>query len=163
MPHIYVSASGQHWFRYYLVTYSVSSHYLNQCRVIVNWTLRKNFSEILIKIQYLAFMKIHLKISYVKRRPFCPWGDELMRSAWPLGVEPLSWCTHWLILTNLVHKIPADWIHALIYITNVYAECKMQLTFKHTPLHVCFKKTIHPFLPNYICMGCHSVIRSSML
>ena len=32
--------SGQHWFRYWLVTYPAPSHYLNQCWVFVNWTLR---------------------------------------------------------------------------------------------------------------------------
>ena len=40
MPHICVSESGQHWFREWLVAYSAPSHYLNQCWVIVNWTLR---------------------------------------------------------------------------------------------------------------------------
>ena len=41
-------------------------------------TLGTNFSEILIKIQIFSFMKMHLKISSVKWRPFCPEGDELM-------------------------------------------------------------------------------------
>ena len=41
--------------------------------------LGTNFSEILIKIQNFSFMKMHLKISSVKWRPFCPRGDELMR------------------------------------------------------------------------------------
>ena len=40
VPHICVSVSGQHWFRYWLVAYSASSHYLNQCWVIFKWTLR---------------------------------------------------------------------------------------------------------------------------
>ena len=39
MPHMCVSESGQHWFRYWLVTYSAPSHGLNQCWIIVNWTL----------------------------------------------------------------------------------------------------------------------------
>ena len=47
--HICVSESDQHWFRYWLVTYLVSNHYLNQCWVIVNWTLRNklqwNFNQ----------------------------------------------------------------------------------------------------------------------
>ena len=34
LPHICVSEWGQHW------SYSTTSHYLNQCWVIVNWTLR---------------------------------------------------------------------------------------------------------------------------
>ena len=49
VPHICISESGQHWFRLWLVAYSVPSHYLNQCWIIVNWTLRDtirwNFSQ----------------------------------------------------------------------------------------------------------------------
>ena len=37
--HICVSESGQHWFRQWLVAHSAPSHYLNQCWVIVNWTI----------------------------------------------------------------------------------------------------------------------------
>ena len=43
-PHTCVSESSQHWFRYWLVAYSAPSHYLNQCWVIVNWTLREQSS-----------------------------------------------------------------------------------------------------------------------
>ena len=50
----------------YIVTYSFSSHYLSQCWIIVNWTFRKNFSEVLIKIQNFSFTKMHLKIPSVK-------------------------------------------------------------------------------------------------
>ena len=41
MTNIYVSESGHHWIRQWLGAYSVPSHYLNQCCVIVNGTLRK--------------------------------------------------------------------------------------------------------------------------
>ena len=40
VTHICVSESGQHWFRKWLVAYSASTHYLNQCWFTVNWTLR---------------------------------------------------------------------------------------------------------------------------
>ena len=40
VPHICVNEPGQHWFRWWLVAYSAPSHYLNQCWLIVNWTLR---------------------------------------------------------------------------------------------------------------------------
>ena len=40
--------------------------------------LRTNFSEIRIKIQSPSFMKMHLKMSSGKWRPFCPGGDELI-------------------------------------------------------------------------------------
>ena len=39
VPHICISELGPHWFRWWLVAYSVPGHYLNQCWVIVNWTL----------------------------------------------------------------------------------------------------------------------------
>ena len=39
--------------------------------------LRKNLSEILIEIKIFSFMKIHLKMSSAKWRPFCPGWDEL--------------------------------------------------------------------------------------
>ena len=47
--HICVREWGQHWFRYWLIAYSAPSHYLNQCLVIVIWTLRNkpqwNFNQ----------------------------------------------------------------------------------------------------------------------
>ena len=43
---MYVSESGQHWFRYLLVTNLMPIHYPNQCWVIVNWTLRNKFQWI---------------------------------------------------------------------------------------------------------------------
>ena len=56
------------------------SHYLNQCKLIVIGPLETNFSEIEIKIQNVSFMKMHLKMSSVKRLPFCPGGDKLTGS-----------------------------------------------------------------------------------
>ena len=41
--------------------------------------LRIKFSEIRIKIQDLSFMKMHLKMSSVKRQPFCPGEDKFMQ------------------------------------------------------------------------------------
>ena len=59
VPHICVSGSVQHWFRQRLVAYSAPSHYLNQCWIIVNWTLRNKVQWILIKIQSFVYMKMH--------------------------------------------------------------------------------------------------------
>ena len=39
--------------------------------------LGTNLSEFVIKIQNFSFMKMHLKISPAKWRPFCPGGEEL--------------------------------------------------------------------------------------
>ena len=40
VPHVQVVELGQHWFRYWLVASTAPSHYLNQCCLIVNRTLR---------------------------------------------------------------------------------------------------------------------------
>ena len=58
--HIYASLV-HHWFRLRLVASLVPSHYLNQCWYIVNWTLRGNLSEILIKIHAFSLMKMQVK------------------------------------------------------------------------------------------------------
>ena len=52
--------------------------YLNQYWAILNWTLETNSMEILIKTRSFSFMKMHLKISSAKWRPFCPGWDKLM-------------------------------------------------------------------------------------
>ena len=44
--------------------------------------LGTNFSEIRIKILTFSTMKMHLKMSSVKWRPFCPGGDELIIMKW---------------------------------------------------------------------------------
>ena len=63
------------------------SHYLNQRWVIVNWILTNklqwNFNQ-------KKIAKIHLKISSVKWRPFCPRGDELRVTAIPVTVPSLN-------------------------------------------------------------------------
>ena len=50
----------------------------SQCWVIVNLTLRNNFSDILFSIQNLLFMKIHSKFLFVKWCHFAHFG--LMRA-----------------------------------------------------------------------------------
>ena len=55
VPHIHISELGQHWFRYWLVTCTVPGHYLNQCWVIANWTLRN-------KLQWLFYQNTELFI-----------------------------------------------------------------------------------------------------
>ena len=56
--HICVCELGQHWFRWWLVAYSAQSHYLKQCCVIVNWTLRNKLLWNFIKIQNFSNTKI---------------------------------------------------------------------------------------------------------
>ena len=45
VTHICISVSGQHWFSEWLVAYSAPSHYLNQCWLIVNWTLKNKLQR----------------------------------------------------------------------------------------------------------------------
>ena len=54
------------------------SHYLNQCWVIVSWTLRNKLQWNINRIQNFSFTKIHRKILSAKWQPFCPGGDELI-------------------------------------------------------------------------------------
>ena len=51
--------------------------YLNQCQVFVNWTLRNKSQWNFNQIPTFSLMKMHLKISSMKWRPFCLGGDEL--------------------------------------------------------------------------------------
>ena len=75
--HICVSDSGQHCFRQWLVVYSMSSYYLNQYWVFVNWTLRNKLQWNLNRNTKIFIHENALKISSAKWRPFCPGGDEL--------------------------------------------------------------------------------------
>ena len=47
--------------------------------ILLIGSLRTNFSEIFFKIQAFSFMKMHLKTSSAKRRPFC-FGLNVLRS-----------------------------------------------------------------------------------
>ena len=80
VPHICVTELALYWFRWWLVAYSVPSHYLNQCLVIVNWNLRNKLQWNIVKNQIISFKKMHLKMS-VKWRPFCPGEEELRQWA----------------------------------------------------------------------------------
>ena len=65
--HICMSESGQYWFRWWLVTYSVPSHYLHQFWFIVNWELGNKFQlnfnpNSYIFIQENAFENVICKI-----------------------------------------------------------------------------------------------------
>ena len=78
--HIWISKLDQ-----WLVTFSVPSHYLNQCCVIVNYTLRNNFHEIFNQNTEIFIHENVLEIAVCKRQPFCPEGDELIFDNWQWG------------------------------------------------------------------------------
>ena len=52
------------------VTWSASSHYLNQCWNIINFTLKNRF-QWLIKIHIFSFKKMHLKMLSAEWHLFC--------------------------------------------------------------------------------------------
>ena len=54
-----------------------ANHFLNQCWNIVNWTLRNNFSEIVIEIITFSVKKMHLKLWSGNWQPFCLGLNEL--------------------------------------------------------------------------------------
>ena len=74
VPHICVSQSDQHWFRYWRVA---ASHYLNQGRIIINWILRNNLQWNFNQNTNFSIHKNPSEISSAKWRTFCPGGDEL--------------------------------------------------------------------------------------
>ena len=79
---IYINSSppsaaymGQHWFTYWLAAYLSPSHYLNQCCVIINWTIMKklqwNFSQkfnfFIHKNAQIGRKNIYRKVSNIRR------------------------------------------------------------------------------------------------
>ena len=62
--------TNHHWFRYWLVDWTVPNHYQNQCCNIVSWTLRNKAVKFLIVIQIFLCMKMPLKLSSAKWQKF---------------------------------------------------------------------------------------------
>ena len=100
-PHLCISELGQHWFRYWLVTYLVLTYYLNQCCVIVNWTLRNelqwNFNQ-----NTKLFIHENASENVVSKTPtILSWGDELnlseMESAYKKHVIDPENSMPWLL------------------------------------------------------------------
>ena len=68
--------SNHYWFRYWLVAWSVPSHYLNQCRTIVDWIpgdkLQWNLNRNLhIFIRENVFENVIRKMAAILSRPQC--------------------------------------------------------------------------------------------
>ena len=95
VTHICVIKLSNHWFRLWLATWPVPSHYLNQCWNSVNWTRGTNFNKILMKIQQFSFKKMRLKMSSGKWCPFC-----LGLSV--LNALPMAMYSAYVALMNLV-------------------------------------------------------------
>ena len=76
VQHICISDLGQHWFRLWLVACSAPSHDLNQCWLIVNWTLRNKLQwnlnrNSIIFIQEIAFECVVCEMAAILSRPQC--------------------------------------------------------------------------------------------
>ena len=63
------------------------SHFFNQCWLIVNWTFRNKPQWNSIKIHNFPCMKMHLKMSFGKWRPFCP----------GVNINLIRLCTDWSV------------------------------------------------------------------
>ena len=76
VPHICVSELGQHWSA---LAYSAPSHYLNECWVIVNWTIGNKLQRFFLS-NHKTFHSRKCTCKYRLRngRPFCPRGDDLI-------------------------------------------------------------------------------------
>ena len=78
VTHICISESGQHWLREWLVAYSAPSHCLNQCWIIVNWTLRNKRQWNLNLNKQISIHENVPEISSAKWGPFCLGRDALI-------------------------------------------------------------------------------------
>ena len=130
LPLVPPSKSDQHWFKLWLVTYSVPSHYLNQCCFLVNCMctlrnkLQRNFNQ---NIKLL----IHENAS-VKWQPFCQGGDELNSYQWDVDLWNIIFPHHFISLhIILYHLFGMDRPHN----RNIAWQC----TLTHLPpvLHIC--------------------------
>ena len=103
-PHICVWESGQHWFRQWLVTYSTPNHYLYQCWVILNWTLRNKFQRHFSETIELFHSRKRVWKCRAKWWPFYMgrrveyrsiyWGSQNMFLQQKVIVWQRSWQTH---------------------------------------------------------------------
>ena len=64
--------------------------------ILLNRSLRTNFSEISIRIQTFSFKKMHLKMSSAKWRPFCLGLKMLMHRGLVVLCVVIDFCRHWL-------------------------------------------------------------------
>ena len=92
------------WFRWWFITLSVPSYYLNQCWKIVNWILINKLQWNLNRNSF-SFKEMHLKMSSGKCRPSClvlnvlkQWSSadwatsHYLNLWWPTFVMPYDHC-----------------------------------------------------------------------
>ena len=72
MPHICVSELLQHWFKQWLVAWSAPSRYINQCWLVVNWTIWGQFS-----VKFESKYKSCHSRNFIWKCRLCNGGDKL--------------------------------------------------------------------------------------
>ena len=74
VPHICIRQLGEHWFRWWLVAYLAPNHYIKQCWVIVNWTLRNSLQWNFNQNSKFFIRKMCLEMSSASKilQPFGP-------------------------------------------------------------------------------------------
>ena len=137
--HTCVSESGQHWGRHWLVACSTPSHYLNQCWVIINWTLRKklqwNFNQNAKPfIHENAYENIICEKAAILSK-----GDELRAVAPRTRRSYCPACRTYLIATRF-------WVVVICPII----ECLTVLEFSFILFDLCLFITIFNFIFNYV-------------
>ena len=85
VPHICVSESGQHRFRWWLVAYSVSIHYLKYCGVIVNCIHRNRFHWNFIQNSDVFIYEIAFE------NVICEMANIFSMRRWVKGVLSTNW------------------------------------------------------------------------
>ena len=99
VPHICVNELGQHQFRKWLVAYPAPSHYLNQCWVIDNWTLRN-------KPQWNSNQNTTLSIhENASENIVCEAAAILSRGRWVNALKPSDVCMRHYARLSLVQTM----------------------------------------------------------
>ena len=120
--HISVSGSGQHWFRKWLFTYSVPSHYLNQCWLVVNWTLRN-------KLRWNLNQNTKLFVPQNESENIVEMASILSTWRW------LNWSNHaWYNLPIIRSRVKWCWLVRLQILENKISKCPITVLIKYDGL-----------------------------
>ena len=117
VQHTCVGKLGQHWFRWWLVTSSAPSHYLNQCKNIVNLTMRNNIQ-----------LNLNQNVSFMKCIRKCCQGNVWVNKAAKWNTDVLEAVIYGQLVFELVFidKITWAWhfrwngcLNTILYIYHI--------------------------------------------
>ena len=149
VAYICESKLGHHWFKQWLNTCSLPSHYLNQCWIIVKWTLANKFQWNLSQnttffIQENLIENVVCKVASILSQPLCvcldlccnlPWFVNQNREIWPQqkfrhakSLLPLSWHAQIFIIKTSTRQ---SW-HETEICKNFYFD--LSILYWHTSL-----------------------------